>query len=1338
MNRLTVCAALVALAPFAQAQCLDWADGYAVDEFGADGTIFAMQPMVEDGQQVLYVGGGFHHIGGVEILGLARWDGTSWEQLGAGINGGVTDMTIFDDGTGPALYVVGGFTEAGEQSIRHVARWKDGQWSGLGAAFNQAPEAIAGHGSRLFVGGQFTELAGEPVERLAAWNGSAWERFTSGPSPRTGSAMAYDGARSEVVLFGGDDGPTDKQDTWVYDGSAWDRVAIDGPFARKGHTMAYDSLRERVLMFGGDDVRLWAWDGDVWSEVAGFAPFSRDEICISYDAARDRVVCFGGRDGAGFYYDDTWEYDGSQWTEVIPATTRPLDRVGYALAYDAAGQQTVMFGGHNKSVGLLGDTWIWDGVDWVLAAQSGPAPRRGAHMVYDSLRQQLVLYGGFGNMGQLKDTWGWDGFSWTLLAPADPERRDDSYGPMAYDSTADRVVLRDVLGVTWLWDGAEWTFRHEGGLNDDVYDLASFDGGSGPELYACGYFTRAGAIAASRIARLGDEGWKTVGGGIQDTYCYKLYEWDDGGGADLYIGGSFNMADNQPMQSIGRWDGSAWSILNVGDPGDGGGVVGAVHTIFAYDDGSGEKLYVGGYFDLVDGPGFGYDGDIEARNIARWDRAVWEPVGAHIDPQWPEWGVFALGSATLDGGQRLFAGGRFDTAGGKPSKNLAVWGDPCTAPTIVEQPEDVIAIELEPVIFSTRAWGTRPLEFQWRKDGEDLVDDGRITGARSEVLLIDPWLEDDAGVYDVVVTNAHGSVVSDPAGLTTFPGGNSGGVVEVARVMLPPEDCPWNPDAEIVRAGSPSIAPTGEGLLWADSSRDGIDAIFRWAGGEAVPVAKVDDPAPGTGPGVLFGDYYRNILDSASISRGGVIFFSAPLYGDGVEQNNDRGIWRSEGEQIDLIIREGDQAPGFPDGITIDGNWGGLAGMAYQGSRGPWLTFKAALEGGGYDPRSDRAIWRWSAGTGAQVLAQRNMPDPLFGTNVVEFGVPSHIDSEGNALLGVGLESQTGYKFYPDAWDSALLLGAPGAFVSVAKSGDPAPGFDPDVNLDIVNSGYKALLTELDHVLFSCRATGPNGFSRRALYHWAAGTLTPLAIEGEIAPGVPGDLPYITAEVHAANALGDAAFTAHLNNNQCGPTCPDSGLFVSLDDSVSSVAYRFMAPVPGLGDGFVYEGTGKAAINDERQMIFEGGVKLYGASLTGIFGWVETKGMFPIAVPGSQLQVGPDDIRVVVESHLSYVNVGSDSESMREARISDDGRFLFGVAFSDGTAGVLEGSFVDFMRSYFPCVADFNSDDSVDTRDVLAFLNAWVADDPEADINEDGDVNTLDVIAFLNLWTAGC
>ena len=54
------------------------------------------------------------------------------------------------------------------------------------------------------------------------------------------------------------------------------------------------------------------------------------------------------------------------------------------------------------------------------------------------------------------------------------------------------------------------------------------------------------------------------------------------------------------------------------------------------------------------------------------------------------------------------------------------------------------------------------------------------------------------------------------------------------------------------------------------------------------------------------------------------------------------------------------------------------------------------------------------------------------------------------------------------------------------------------------------------------------------------------------------------------------------------------------------------------------------------------------------------------------------------------------------------------------------------------CVADFNSDGVVDTRDVLAFLNAWTSGDDSADVNGDDEIDTRDVIAFLNLWNSGC
>ena len=54
------------------------------------------------------------------------------------------------------------------------------------------------------------------------------------------------------------------------------------------------------------------------------------------------------------------------------------------------------------------------------------------------------------------------------------------------------------------------------------------------------------------------------------------------------------------------------------------------------------------------------------------------------------------------------------------------------------------------------------------------------------------------------------------------------------------------------------------------------------------------------------------------------------------------------------------------------------------------------------------------------------------------------------------------------------------------------------------------------------------------------------------------------------------------------------------------------------------------------------------------------------------------------------------------------------------------------------CFADFNHDGAVDTRDVIAFLNAWAAQNAAADCDGNGEIDTRDVLCFLNLWAAGC
>lgn len=54
------------------------------------------------------------------------------------------------------------------------------------------------------------------------------------------------------------------------------------------------------------------------------------------------------------------------------------------------------------------------------------------------------------------------------------------------------------------------------------------------------------------------------------------------------------------------------------------------------------------------------------------------------------------------------------------------------------------------------------------------------------------------------------------------------------------------------------------------------------------------------------------------------------------------------------------------------------------------------------------------------------------------------------------------------------------------------------------------------------------------------------------------------------------------------------------------------------------------------------------------------------------------------------------------------------------------------------CPADFNRDGVFDSRDFLAYLNAWNTGDPRADWDQDGDADTADFLAFLNDWTSEC
>ncbi|MEI7939097.1 MAG: hypothetical protein WCK27_20625, partial [Verrucomicrobiota bacterium] len=179
------------------------------------------------------------------------------------------------------------------------------------------------------------------------------------------------------------------------------------------------------------------------------------------------------------------------------------------------------------------------------------------------------------------------------------------------------------------------------GINGDVYALAV----SETTLYAGGYFTRAGGVVATNIAKWNGTNWSALGSGINgDVYALAV------SGTTLYAGGGFTTAGGVAATNIAKWNGSAWSAL-------GQDLNGPVRALAV----SGTDLYAAGgkwpYGPPCCGSeGFGF--------VAQWNGSAWSALGT---------GMKAPVSALAVNGTELYAGGYFWTAGGVSAASVAKW-----------------------------------------------------------------------------------------------------------------------------------------------------------------------------------------------------------------------------------------------------------------------------------------------------------------------------------------------------------------------------------------------------------------------------------------------------------------------------------------------------------------------------------------------------------------------------------------------------------------------------------------------------------------------------------------
>ncbi len=395
---------------------------------------------------------------------------------------------------------------------------------------------------------------------------------------------------------------------------------------------------------------------------------------------------------------NTARWDGTSW-HALGTGVSGAEACVKALVVDQ--QRGVIAGGQfiNAGPNVVTNIARWDGNDWG-SLSTGNAPNAPVDALIVGAEGHLFAGGKFTTAGKVVASHiaRWDGAMWHPLGSGVD---GSSVMALAMDasgnvyaggdfSTAGGVPANNIA----RWDGRAW-YPLGSGLADQVNTVAIDGVGN---LYAAG----------ETISRWDGTSWHhlaAVAGGT--VYALAL---DEAG--NLYAGGDFTAVEGASAKYVARWDGTSWTALGVGTNGlDCTWIFGpclGVHALLLDDLGN---IYAGGDFDRPN-----------LRDIAYWDGAAWQPIGQAQRGPYYSRGVFALvrdnagnlyaagdapriarwngiswqamgrglsstkaqdtgymvdlrtvAALAVDSGGNLYAGGRFNLAGGKLSVHVARW-----------------------------------------------------------------------------------------------------------------------------------------------------------------------------------------------------------------------------------------------------------------------------------------------------------------------------------------------------------------------------------------------------------------------------------------------------------------------------------------------------------------------------------------------------------------------------------------------------------------------------------------------------------------------------------------
>jgi len=372
----------------------------------------------------------------------------SWTAMGSGVSSVVRAFTLFDfDQAGPQepLLVVGGFfTTAGGTPAGRVATWNGSNWAALGLGMNSEIRAFAEFDEdlggpnppRLFAAGFFTLADGLPCNHVARWNGAAWTDVGGGVGGFS------DATATSLVVFDDDDaGPNPPA------------LYVGGLFNLAGSTPVNNIAK---------------WDGASWSDVGGGVAGTVTSLTV-FDpdgSGTNRSQLIVG--GSLFPQPNIVRWDGDAWTPVGSGTNATVSAL-HVFDLDAAGAnppRLIVAGSFTNASGVAVEgIAVWDGQNWSAFPGGGTT----------------------GSIGSL-----------TTFDPDGPDAEPANLIAGGSFTTIGGVTVNNI----GRWNGTTWADL-DGGTNSLVGAVFGLQGGlagSPPTLFAGGFFSTAGGVAAARVA----------------------------------------------------------------------------------------------------------------------------------------------------------------------------------------------------------------------------------------------------------------------------------------------------------------------------------------------------------------------------------------------------------------------------------------------------------------------------------------------------------------------------------------------------------------------------------------------------------------------------------------------------------------------------------------------------------------------------------------------------------------------------------------------------------------------------------------------------------------------